>query len=456
MLFRFIRLLKEILSGIVLFLVVSLGLLHMPLYAAVISMELFRKSFPLTFPQTILLFYGIEAAAFLGVAWFLFWEYRKSRAKSLTSNASILEFISHWWLAFHKTLSLLHNIAVKTIRQWTASAKPTSIAVTKFAKHCQHNVRTSAMVLMVVATAYGMIYLAAVQYDPNDEPSPTEEQSTSEMLPSSKSPPSAWSYRLSEDTENRVAYFDLFHGGRRVYTTQRYYFLSVIFFDENSTPIDILGDKTEVSGNFNTQDVTGDGVPDILLVEGCGCSADSKEHSLISLGKEVKEIYRTDEWEGEWYFSDINGDGMYEAHGKDFSTTRYDAGSDTYDTGIPAVPIILRYQKNEFRLATNLMKHRAPKESEFFNEVEEAKQILNADGDLSESTYAYLLELIYSGNGEIAHRFLSLAMSGKPENEREFFWSSFLGKMRGSPYWQDVAALNNWAADQYAFKECPY
>ncbi len=267
--------------------------------------------------------------------------------------------------------------------------------------------------------------------------------------------PGEWTYRgaRSEDRETRL---EIFHNGQRAFSYSGYYTDFITFSDqaEDGYPSFFV----EGAGEIQTKDITGDRVPDVMIVENCGCSAGTSTYTLLSLGEEVKETFTTEDWlgEGAWGLEDVDDDGVYEAIGPDFPIMVRDQG---YKWAGPSINVILKYKDGNFVYASDLMRREPPTRSEFLAQVERAKQDLGdykipdfgsyyTDG-LPDSVSEYAINLIYTGNGELAHEFINMVFSDEEEEERDYLWRSLYTDLSGQSYWPQLAAMNHWTEDQY-------
>jgi hypothetical protein len=214
------------------------------------------------------------------------------------------------------------------------------------------------------------------------------------------------------------------------------------------------------AGPLKVKDVTGDGVPDLLVVDDSGGSSGQMTYTLLSLRDPVEKTFSTDEWIGEmrWTLEDSDGDGVIEAVGPDFPMAIREEGSHYYG---PETNVRLKYQEGKFVFDSRLMRHKPPPRNEFLAEVERAKpgrgdlealEFSNYTSAMSDSAFAYALKLVYSGNGELAHQFVDLVFSDTPKNQRDYLWSCFYTNMMQDPYWSEISSMNHWSNDRYAIK----
>lgn len=270
-----------------------------------------------------------------------------------------------------------------------------------------------------------------------------------------KAPPGIWTYRIKRDKNDSSGSLDLFLNNRPVFAIDGGDFLTVMRFTNGGEEDinDPISEET-FSGVLETSDITGDGIPELLLLEESAGSDGYRKYSLLSLGDHIEQIYSQDGCHCELRFEDLDKDGICEAIITDLALITDYIGAGIHPTG-PSVEIVLNYSSGGFHYATNLMKQPAPLENEVSHEAAKAIAERRLAGRLMDDTYSYILKLVYSGNGELAHRFVHLVFFDAPPNEREFCWYSIYGGVMHTPYRTEIAALNKWALDQYEFKECP-
>lgn len=270
-----------------------------------------------------------------------------------------------------------------------------------------------------------------------------------------KAPPGTWSYRITSDWDTRLGTLELFRNRLPVFATQQGDFLTVVRFDGGEQVINDSTNSTILSGELRTEDITGDSIPDLLLITESSGTSGYRYYSLMSLGEQVEEIYSQDGCHFELKFEDLEGDGIYEAITQDLALITGYIGAGIHPTG-PVIDVILKHDGTGFQFATTLMKQRAPTEAALYAEARKARQQRAREERLTDDVYEFIVKLVYSGNGEVAHRFVRLVFSEASPNTIEFNWYTIYEEMMHSPHWTEIASLNKWEVDQYAFKECRY
>lgn len=267
-----------------------------------------------------------------------------------------------------------------------------------------------------------------------------------------KAPPGTWSYRITHDWDSRSGGMEIFRNKKRVFVGGSQCFLTVFRFHEGEQAINETSDDL-VSGELKTDDITGDGIPDLLLLSESEGSSGYREYSLISLGEEVEEIYSQHGCHCEVHFEDLDSDGIYEAIIEDLGLITGYIGAGIHPTG-PISKVILKHDATGFHFATDLMRQPTPTDNEIYAEARKASRERRLEDRLTDDTYEYIIKLVYAGNGELARRFVQLVFSDALTDEKESYWRSIRGGILQTPYRKEIAALNKWEIEQYASAEC--
>jgi hypothetical protein len=179
-------------------------------------------------------------------------------------------------------------------------------------------------------------------------------------------------------------------------------------------------------------DVTGDGVPDLVLETFPRSGTCCWSYTIVSLGTQVKEVASAGGFPSPMDLQDVNGDGVYEITGDDWSFYSWYASP----------RFVLRNDKGEFHLASHLMRRPAPTRAELTAKAAEfRKATVYAGFPVAPEVYRYMLDLIYSGNDEAAWAFLDMAWPKQNPGKKEFL-ESFKQQLAKSPFWPEILAMN--------------
>lgn len=227
--------------------------------------------------------------------------------------------------------------------------------------------------------------------------------------------------------------FEVLRNGRRIYTET-----SLLFQIGGSAD---LADHPEFLTPVGT-DVTGDGTPDLVIGEWSGGAHCCYDFSVYELGKKFRFVDRIEAEDSySAHFADLDQDGRYEFVARDWTFAYWHASF-----GFSAAPeIILRFRDGRFRLAGDLMRQPRTSKATWNDWLARVQRDKNwqRDEELPDDLLLshVLLDLIYAGQAQEAERFLEEAWprgrKGKPAYKQ-----AFRRKLRESPYWNDLLALN--------------
>ena len=194
-------------------------------------------------------------------------------------------------------------------------------------------------------------------------------------------------------------------------------------------------------------DVTGDGKPDMVLQLKSEKDSCSNLFSIFSIEDDFKMVAELKGLAEGIKFKDLDGDGVPEIIGNDCTFLNWWA---SFGENL-APQVILKNKYGEYHLADSLMRKAPPSESEMGKYIEKNK------GGLITYVWKYMLDLIYTGNGNTAWEFYE-KVEWDPEweeqimqekeaknisNKKEFL-DAFKEHLTTSPYWDDLKKLNGW------------
>lgn len=240
------------------------------------------------------------------------------------------------------------------------------------------------------------------------------------------------------DEENGEGFFEIVRGEERVYCEEipgKAWAVSV--------PLDHRQTWEEADG-VRPRDITGDGIPDLVVMLWTGGAHGWWGFWVFSLGPELRKVAQFEPTDNGMQFDDLDGDGVFEAL----------VLEDTFDywhaphSESPVPIVVLRFTEGSYHFAPDLMRKAAPSREDFENRLLEIGGLMEewTPGPFSEppsALWGYMIELIYSGNGDLAWQFFEAAWPdhkpGKPE-----FLEEFKARLAEGPYWPEIKRLNNW------------
>jgi hypothetical protein len=186
-------------------------------------------------------------------------------------------------------------------------------------------------------------------------------------------------------------------------------------------------------------DITGDGIPDLIIEEFPRTPGCCFNYSILSLGPKFKEVAYLTGFPSTMIFEDINRDSIYEITGEDW----------TFVSNYASPRIILAYRNGGYRLAMNLMKRTPP--SRVALEAEAKKLAVGspvAGLPIPLEAYARVVNMIYEGNAHSALRLLDWVWPDSNPGIEEFK-KTFLSDLEKSPYWAEIRSVNGNAFDGF-------
>ncbi len=200
-------------------------------------------------------------------------------------------------------------------------------------------------------------------------------------------------------------------------------------------------------------DINGDGVPDVIVGYFSGGAHCCSEYAVFSLGKKLKLLDVLNGEHSNFEFKDLDNDGKYEATGRDWTFAYWG----TSFAGSPAPEVILRWKNGRYRLAEDLMRRKYARDEvlkivdDFENDIlplSEDNKSLHVDTTIS----AAMLELIYTGNGNLAWEFVDRVWPIPDDDllkkqwlsDKKKFLREFKVQLRKSDYWSDLKIMNGW------------
>lgn len=215
--------------------------------------------------------------------------------------------------------------------------------------------------------------------------------------------------RIVEDTGSRERVLAISRGGRRL-------------FARRSTDF-----RIERAG----RDLTGDGQPDLMLVEFTGGLHCCTRATILGLGREFRDYGTVDGADGEVQLEDVNRDGVPELKIGDF---RFAYWRDLPFSDTPVPEVLLRFTGSGYAVACDLMRQPPPDEATLREMAGELGQEWKT-GDPPADLWGTAVDLVYAGNPDHAWRLLEIAWpTGNPG--RDDFVRELRAKLTDSPCWR--------------------
>jgi len=213
---------------------------------------------------------------------------------------------------------------------------------------------------------------------------------------------------LIADTTARETVVDIRREGRRVYAARA------------------MNIRLERVGS----DITGDGVPDVIVQAFTGGLHCCTQAIILSLGDTLGDLGVIDGADGEIEFEDLDGDSLPEARIGDW---RFAYWRDYAFVETVAPSVILKFQGDAFRPACDLMRDDPPDERTLRQRAAELSRGWVA-GDPPPDLWGYAVDLVYAGNADAAWHFLDLAWPERVGGKTEFIYD-LRDRLTDSPCW---------------------
>lgn len=178
------------------------------------------------------------------------------------------------------------------------------------------------------------------------------------------------------------------------------------------------------------QDITGDGEPDLVISKYSGGAHCCYDIRIFSIGKKFRAIDSIAAEDGYEGFKDLNGDGILEFVGRDWSFAYWNACF----ADSPAPKIILSYQHGKYLIDQAMMKRP-------LTEIKEEKREGLCEVDnawerngycLKPEIWGHMLDLIYAGHAQVARNYLAQILPD--ETTKQSFLKDFKQQLSQSSY----------------------
>ena len=218
----------------------------------------------------------------------------------------------------------------------------------------------------------------------------------------------AYTIRVVEDTASHERVVDITREGRRVFARR-----------SADWRIEHFG-----------EDLTGDGQPDLLLIEFTGGLHCCTRGTVLGLGRTFREYGTIDGADGDVVLDDVDGDGIPEIKVGDF---RFAYWRDVPFSDTPVPEMIYRFRDGRYEVACDLMREPEPRDATLRRQ---ARALAHGwtSGDPPVDLWSAAVDYVYAGNPDAAWRLLDLAWPpGIPGHDD--FLADLKGKLAGSPCW---------------------
>lgn len=186
------------------------------------------------------------------------------------------------------------------------------------------------------------------------------------------------------------------------------------------------------------EDVTGDGVPDLIVrqrTDGGDCCV---RYAVLSLGDDDVQEVATLEGGRLGAFADLDGDGLAEF----VTSDEHWAGWNASPEDSPAPQLIYKFTGEAYEPAPSLMRAPAPSSDSLASRAEALREDPEWEaGGPSPAFWGALLELVYTGHEDLAWRLGAMAWPEDVDGRDEFL-NGLRAHLEESPAWPAVQAVN--------------
>ncbi|MDD2736260.1 MAG: hypothetical protein PHF56_20200 [Desulfuromonadaceae bacterium] len=189
-------------------------------------------------------------------------------------------------------------------------------------------------------------------------------------------------------------------------------------------------------------DVTGNGVPNLVVSSYSGGAHCCVSFEIFELGVEFRKIATLDVTDSYYsHFEKRPGEKGLVFVADDFTFAYWNTGF----AQSPAPEVILRYCNGAYRLADDLMRKPAPSDITLLGYAERIKNKPEwKNGEPAPLLWDVMLYLIYNGNAESAWKLFDIAWPKNIFGKAEFL-QDFKKQLARSQYWEQVKLLNEGA-----------
>jgi hypothetical protein len=193
-------------------------------------------------------------------------------------------------------------------------------------------------------------------------------------------------------------------------------------------------------------DVTGDGSPDLVLQVFSGGAHCCFSYFVFALEPVVRRVLVLETLDAVATFTAPQGAGRSDIAVRDMTFEYWNAPY----VDSPAPSVVLTFAGDNLVLDEAVMRKSPPSAHVLVDAAAKVKPLIANRNDrsphfpLPSQLWATMLDLIYSGNGDLALAFLDQAWPATKPGKSEFL-AAFRAQLVKSPYWRGIAALNGWS-----------
>lgn len=194
------------------------------------------------------------------------------------------------------------------------------------------------------------------------------------------------------------------------------------------------------------QDITGDGVPDLIVSDYSGGAHCCTTYHILSLGAwEVVTLQELDAGHAGAHFVDVDGDGLPEMRTMENAFAYWNGPF----AGSSFPKVTLKWIDGRYQVAGDLMRADAPSDSELrkraaairTNEYWLRQLAVDSSALPPADLWGEMIDLIYTGHADLAWQFFRDAWPDERPG-RDMFLVDFIAQLTQCQYWEGVRAMN--------------
>ncbi|MBI4824863.1 MAG: hypothetical protein HY807_00370 [Nitrospirae bacterium] len=240
-----------------------------------------------------------------------------------------------------------------------------------------------------------------------------------------------YTFKIFIDDEDEKGYLEIIQNEKTVFKQDGYKFrFDHVYTDDVMKKFGVI-----VIG----KDITGRGEPNLVINEWSGGAHCCYTFHVFEIGQKFKKIATLDAGHnGLSHFEDLRGDKKLVFVTNDWTFAYWN----TSFAGSPAPDIILEFKNGKYILATDLMLKQPPTQETLADKVKMIRENYSwKNGNPPVELWSYMLELIYSGNANVAWQFFDKAWLPDIAGKKEFM-QEFQTQLETSAYWTQIKEMN--------------
>ncbi len=206
---------------------------------------------------------------------------------------------------------------------------------------------------------------------------------------------------------------------------------------------DINGDKKYNASIPVGKDITGRGIPDLVVSEWTGGAHCCFNYYVFELGERFQQIAKLEVRDADLsHFEDLDNDGKLEFVTNDFTFAYWNSSF----AESPAPEVILSFREGTYKLVVRLMSKPVPEGNVL---KEKAKQVREdrswKEGNPPVELWKTMLDLIYTGNADAAWKLLDKSWPKNIPGKKKFI-ADFKAQLKTSPYYVGIMEMNSMSS----------